>query len=260
VFVGDIHGCKNELDALLKKVHFDPATDHLIATGDIIAKGPDSKGVVELLRKLNASCVRGNHEDRLLLVAEDLRSTSLQGKGGDGQHKSFKADDSERELIMSLDNDQLEWLRSCPVILHVGEMKAFGGDVVVVHAGLVPGLSLTNQDPASVMNMRVVDLGTHVPSKAHERKGSVPWYKLWNKFQQLIPAQQRISRLKGGKSGFSGKQTTVIYGHDSKKGLQIHKYTKGLDTGCVKGEKLTALVADAAGKQQIVQVQSKCKG
>lgn len=262
IFVGDIHGCKKELEDLLKKVHFDPLTDHLIATGDIVMKGPDTLGVIDLLRGYKASCVRGNHEDRLLLVAEDLKSTSLrsnknQGTGADIGHEaeSFKADNQERTLAMSLSAEQLAYLNACPVILRVGELKAFGGEAVVVHAGLVAGLPLEDQDPASVMNMRVVDLNTHVPSKSHEKEGSIPWYTLWKKHQQLAPAQQHLAQLReSGKWDTSVKHTTVIYGHDAKKGLQINKYTKGLDTGCVRGGKLTALVVDDKGHQSVIQV------
>lgn len=47
---------------------------------------------------------------------------------------------------------------------------------------------------------------------------------------------------------------TVIYGHDSTSSLSIRTYTKGLDTGCVKGGKLTALVIEEGGKQSLVQV------
>lgn len=36
--------------------------------------------------------------------------------------------------------------------------------------------------------------------------------------------------------------STVIYGHDSRRGLQLRRWTKGLDTGCVKGGRLTALI------------------
>lgn len=39
VVVGDVHGCKEELEQLLKKVDFREGKDHLILTGDIIAKG-----------------------------------------------------------------------------------------------------------------------------------------------------------------------------------------------------------------------------
>jgi len=39
IFVGDVHGCKEELEALLEKVDFQEDNDHLVLTGDIIAKG-----------------------------------------------------------------------------------------------------------------------------------------------------------------------------------------------------------------------------
>lgn len=50
---------------------------------------------------------------------------------------------------------------------------------------------------------------------------------------------------------------TVIYGHDAKTGLKIRTYTKGLDSGCVKGGKLTALIIEDGGKQSLVQVNCK---
>ena len=53
--------------------------------------------------------------------------------------------------------------------------------------------------------------------------------QLWNKYQTLLPTYQR---------------STVIYGHDSRLGLQLKPYSKGLDTGCVKGGQLTAMVID----------------
>ena len=64
------------------------------------------------------------------------------------------------------------------------------------------------------------------------------------------------------KTGESGKSpesqmTTVIYGHDSQSSVALGKYTKGLDTGCVKGGKLSALIIEDGGKTSIKQV--KCK-
>lgn len=72
--------------------------------------------------------------------------------------------------------------------------------------------------------------------------------QLWNKYQALLPTAQR---------------STVIYGHDSRRGLQLHAYTKGLDTGCVNGGKLTALVIDNnvnGGEASTVSVQCKDYG
>lgn len=53
------------------------------------------------------------------------------------------------------------------------------------------------------------------------------------------------------------KTMTVIYGHDARSGLSIEKHTKGLDSGCVKGNQLTALVIEDCGKQSLVHV--KCQ-
>lgn len=66
--------------------------------------------------------------------------------------------------------------------------------------------------------------------------------QIWNKYQSLLP---------------KGERATVIYGHDSHRGLQLEKYSKGLDTGCVKGGQLTALVISSDPKPQIVSVNCK---
>jgi len=132
-------------------------------------------------------------------------------------------------------------LQRCPVILRVGPIPAYngGGEIIVVHAGLAPGVELDRQDPFLVMNMRTIDLMSRVPSE--ERTGE-PWENLWNHHQSHIhPPSER---------------TTIIYGHDSKRGLNIQKYSKGLDSSCLKGGELTALVIDEHGSQKIVSV--KC--
>ncbi len=53
--------------------------------------------------------------------------------------------------------------------------------------------------------------------------------QIWNAAQERLPPDLR---------------TTVIYGHDARRGLNLQPYTKGLDTGCVKGGPLTALVIE----------------
>lgn len=261
VFVGDIHGCKDELVMLLEQVNFNPKHDHLVTTGDMIDKGPDSLGVIDLLRGMNASCVRGNHEDRVLLTRHGLQHMLTAPTGVEESSKSPKEDDAERNLARSLSRQQAAYIQSCPVILKVGDISSFRGEVVVVHGGLVPGVPLENQDPSSAMTMRVIDLGTHLPSRDHERRHSIPWAQLWNKVQKLIPNAnsrhgQGTARLQQSKK-LPRKHTTVIYGHDSKRGLQLKQWTKGLDSGCVKGGKLSALVLSDNGKQNLVQV--KCR-
>ncbi|RMZ79657.1 hypothetical protein DV738_g3152, partial [Chaetothyriales sp. CBS 135597] len=254
IFVGDIHGCKNELLSLMDKVKFKPETDHLIAVGDVVNKGPDSVGVIDYLMANNASCVRGNHEDKLLLMANDVMSSSLRSHNGKGYHVGKPKDtDPLAKLIRQLSHEQLGWLQSLPVILKVGNVKGIG-DMLVVHGGLVPGVPLQDQDPFSVMNMRTIDLVTHVPSKFHEQEGSVPWFRLWSRYQTSIQAHRQWKIATGRHNTDMEAPALVVYGHDAKLGLQTGKYYRGLDSACVAGGSLTALVLSANGKQEIEQV------
>lgn len=193
---------------LLSEVQYEARTDHLIFAGDFISKGPSSRAVVELAMSAHASCVRGNHEDRVLLAYRDMFSHRLtqeqkQTRTAKGKSKEKKPDppapgmpddmiqnESEtpdlvedvfehgdavnRELAKAFSKAQIDWMAACPVILDIGQIKGMG-DVHVVHAGLVPGVRLERQDPMGVMHMRTIDLDTHVPSSSGE---GVPWFKV----------------------------------------------------------------------------------
>jgi len=121
------------------------------------------------------------------------------------------------------------------VILRVGTVPHLG-NVVAVHAGLVPDTPLEKQDPFHAMNMRTIDLKTRIPSSKHK---GMPWEKFWNHQQKKLSKEER---------------TTIVYGHNRKRGLNIQDYSFGLDTGCVNGGHLTALVVDAKGETEIVSV------
>ncbi|KPM40453.1 hypothetical protein AK830_g6111 [Neonectria ditissima] len=152
IIIGDIHGMLDPLNALLKKTAFDPVHDHVIAVGDIVNKGPKSAECVARLMELNASSVRGNHEDRVLVawagfqqqegVEAYLDSDTFQVKRGES---------NDLKTARSLNETQIQWLRNLPVILTIESMSMY-----IVHAGLVPGVPLHSQDPWAVMNMRTM--------------------------------------------------------------------------------------------------------
>ncbi len=69
--IGDIHGCLDELKVMLAEIDRDieqQGKPHkLIFVGDYIDRGPDSMGVIELIRKrTDTECLMGNHEDMML--------------------------------------------------------------------------------------------------------------------------------------------------------------------------------------------------
>ncbi|EQL33003.1 hypothetical protein BDFG_04901 [Blastomyces dermatitidis ATCC 26199] len=258
IVIGDVHGCLDELESLLQKAEFDPKNgDHLIFTGNLIAKGPKSTGVVDLARKYRASCVRGNHEDRVLLTRRDIKATGPSRNERSSNNEPDQADhdiepgNRERALARELSDEQAGWLDACPVILKVGSIKGMG-EVVVVHGGLVAGVELESQDPSTVMSMRTIDLSSHIPSASSK---GVSWTKLFNKHQSIL-AVSRESASAGEKDRYS-PSTTVIYGNDPRRSPALEKYTKGLDTGCVKGGKLSAMIIGDGGITRIESV--KCK-
>ena len=186
--------------ALLTEVSYNAAHDHLVFTGDMVSKGPSSASVIKLAMSMKASCVRGNHEDRILLAHRDINSHSISlaslnrkkprqeglNSGGSTQlspEKTFldaelfpHGNSLDRDLARSFSQEQIDYMASCPVILRLGQVSGMG-EVQVVHAGLVPGVKLERQDPVGVMNMRTIDLDTHVPSRG---ANGTPWNKVFN--------------------------------------------------------------------------------
>ena len=187
---------------LLSEVQFEARTDHLIFAGDFLSKGPSSSAVIDLAMSAKASCVRGNHEDRILLAYRDMYSHRLTEEQKEfkkskaptppapGMPENMIQNDDEvpnlvdesfehgnavdRELAGNLTKKQMDWTAKCPVILDVGPINGLG-HLHVVHAGLIPGVRLEKQDPMGVMHMRTIDLDTHVPSSSAE---GMPWFKV----------------------------------------------------------------------------------
>lgn len=183
------------VQALLTEAQYETRTDHIIFAGDMVSKGPSSSAVVDLAISARASCVRGNHEDRVILTYRDLSIRSKKSgppapgiPEGSAEEEKLPEDDGQDEeyeelarldaydikIARQLNKKHIDYLSQCPVILDVGNVPGIGG-LHVVHAGLIPGVGLEQQDPIGVMHMRTVDLETHVPSSSG--KGT-PWFKV----------------------------------------------------------------------------------
>jgi len=224
VIVGDVHGCRVELEALLAETQWAEGVDRLFFVGDLVARGPDSRGVLRLVEKLGGRAVRGNHEDKLLSLrgggstpppARDRSRT--QTAGLQGEHE---------RLASQLSGEDWQFLERMPLWIDLSEHG-----MRLVHAGVVPGQPIERTPPRALLTIRALD----APGSWSDDKDRRP---LWGE-QYLGPPH-------------------VVFGHNALFSPQLHSWATGIDTGCVYGGRLTALVLeerqsvprgiDAAGK------------
>lgn len=264
ILIGDIHGQKKELQALLRKVKYNKKRDHLLVLGDFISKGPDSLGVVDELIDLGAKCIMGNHEYYVLQYYAKYHGLDDPHFVKDGKKRPHNAfadgyeQDPEFQLARKLQPQQVEFINNCPVMYSFGKVpvhskKTIGsqktGNGVAVHAGLRwdSTRDLNDQDPLECLQMRSY-IGPHYNETTDDpsEEGAVSWSKIWNeKHEDSLRKDDYV----------------VYYGHDARRGLKLKPWSKGLDAGCVKGDDLAAIVIwkekTAKGplyKEQVVKV------
>ena len=124
--IGDIQGCADSFNALLKEIRFNADADRLWLAGDLVARGPDSLAVLRQVKAMgdNVRVVLGNHD--LHLLAGWYGFSPIKKK--DGTAPIIEAKDG-KELI--------DWLRRQPLFLDIPEHQA-----VLTHAGIAPCWSL----------------------------------------------------------------------------------------------------------------------
>ena len=128
--IGDIHGCAATLRRLVDGTLRPSPDDRIYLLGDLIDRGPDSKGVLDFIfelrgRGLSVSSVRGNHEEMCLQAGDDLYCLELWiANGGLATLESFQAAD-----LGDIPRLYRDLLGSLPLYILLD-------DFVIVHAGL----------------------------------------------------------------------------------------------------------------------------
>ena len=211
IVIGDVHGCADELDELLGNVGVGD-DDDLLFVGDLVVRGPKPAEVLALIRRHGGRAVRGNHAHRL------LRWRALHGAAG-GATDDLTALDRRvieskalRRTAAEIDERGWELIASLPLWLDV-----HGGRLRVVHGGVVPGVPIDEQAERHLLYLRGID-DDGTPTERRD-DGTV-----WGALYEGPPH--------------------VVFGHNARSEPQLHPWATGLDTGCVYGGALTALVLD----------------
>ena len=217
--VGDIHGCRSELETLLDRLGYrldrdaqgravdavHPEGRTAVFVGDLVDRGPDTPGVLRLVMGMvaagHALCVPGNHENKLVRHMDGRKVTVSHGL---------------QESIDQLAAEPEEFRAEVRAFMRdlVSHYLLDGGDLVVCHAGL--------------------------PEKYHGRNsGRVRSHALYGETtgetdEYGLPVRYPWAEEYRGKA-------LVVYGHTPTPTASFVNNTICLDTGCVFGGHLTAL-------------------
>jgi bis(5'-nucleosyl)-tetraphosphatase (symmetrical) len=245
--VGDIQGCFDTLQRLLRRICFRPEVDRLWLVGDLVNRGPRSLEVLRWARGLGAaaSVVLGNHDLHLLARAAGVAPARRR----DTLDPVLAADD--RETL-------LDWVRARPLLHREG-------DRVLVHAGLLPRWSVEDAEElarGAEGALRGADwagflrkVGTGAGGGPAARGESLA-------SAAAVLTSVRVCRPDGSADeGYTGRPgdapegllpwfdvpgrrsagNTVVFGHWAALGLRNEPEVVALDTGCVWGGALTAV-------------------
>ncbi|ROR44352.1 polynucleotide kinase-phosphatase [Kitasatospora cineracea] len=217
--VGDIHGCRSELETLLGRLGYRIARDEqgravdaahpegrtAVFVGDLVDRGPDTPGVLRLVMGMvetgHALCVPGNHENKLGRWMGGRKVTVSHGLQESIDQLSAESDEFRARVR--------EFMRGL-----VSHYLLDGGALVVCHAGL--------------------------PEKYHGRaSGRVRSHALYGDTtgetdEYGLPVRYPWAEEYRGRA-------LVVYGHTPVPVASFLNNTICLDTGCVFGGSLTAL-------------------
>ncbi|MBB3167274.1 symmetrical bis(5'-nucleosyl)-tetraphosphatase [Simiduia aestuariiviva] len=265
--VGDIQGCYDPLQRLLKDVSFDPARDRLWVAGDLINRGPQSLEVLRYLRGLGDALVvvLGNHDLHFLAVAEGVRKPS-------------KSDTLEAVLAAPDLPDIVQWLRRQP-LLHCDKVLGYA----LVHAGIPPQWSLKKALKRAAEVEQVLQSGDYRRFlKAMYGNEPAGWRKGLRGMKRLRVITNYLTRMRfcdpAGQLDLTNKSAPhavnlgyapwfalenrktrgerIIFGHWAALEGQVSEADVfALDTGCVWGGCLTLMRLEDQARFQV-----QCKG
>lgn len=187
IVVGDIHGCYDELMALMEKVELQD-NDRVVAVGDLITKGPKSREVLEhFISDKRFRSVIGNH---------DL----IMRRRWNGEDVELKAVQKETNKELKADRDTFTiFLNSLPFIIELENH-------LVVHAGIRPQVALHSQTTGDLTRLRTLG-----PDR--ESGEGTPWYHVYHGEKTVLFGHWPAPEPRRGPSAI-GLDTGCVYGYN----------------------------------------------
>jgi diadenosine tetraphosphatase ApaH/serine/threonine PP2A family protein phosphatase len=254
IFIGDVHGCREELSELLREALLGtPGEDRVVFVGDLVDKGPDSLGVLRdaqrILRTFPGSVVvSGNHEEKALRFKLSGKLDAFMD-GHEGRKWVYEATDSDWEFIASMPltwNDDTLGIR-------------------VVHGGLFPVLLQAHPDVFDKIEARG-DKWRKGGGKALNRARRMLRVRYVGGDHREEKRRGAMLALGENEPGdpfwaetYNGTQGHIVYGHSPwlSGEVRIDPFAVGIDTAAVFGGKLTALIVGSDKSRSFVSVDAE---
>ncbi len=221
IVIGDLHGCLAEAEELLDKCQV-TVNDRVILLGDLVDRGPDSAGCVDLAMRLEArqsapACILGNHEEKMIFYQDIERQ-----KG----HVNIQIP-THIDTRMQLKPEHYDYFRRLPKFIRLPEYNA-----VCVPAGVWPGRPIEEQTDRHLLHIQAINpydkWGNLHRHKDAERSlwsskcpPDEPGWAFWTKF-------------------WTGPEK-IIFGHSVLNKPLVTEHVIGLDGGGCFGLELWAL-------------------
>jgi len=212
--IGDVHGTIKEFLELLSKLNHE-SLDEIWHVGDLLDRGPDSGAVVQVCVERGIKGVLGNHESSVLARRESILKGNVP--------KKYTEKD---RTINSIRPQDWSYLESLP-LLHIFDDI----NTVIVHGGLVNKIPLYKQ-PFGVCHLQMI--------QPFAMDGRTRW---WG-YDAVREKSEEESRSEGWVRWYEcyDHEQIVAYGHSVYEKPFEYGNTIGIDTGCVFGGELTALI------------------
>jgi bis(5'-nucleosyl)-tetraphosphatase (symmetrical) len=234
--IGDIHGCYDELQSLHQKAvmeHNDGITfQYVISVGNLVNKGPKTTD--------RWFTVRGNHEDWAVEAAV-------------GDEVQLSKNKYQFVINNGLTDEYLKWMSELPCSIRIpgsllGDDEV---DTVIVHAGLIPVVAREEQTIQTMVTIRKNYVIDNKSGKSH--------------YSYSKKNEKRNSSILGKRYPWASVRKgpyRVIFGHDSRRGLQRcdenDDWAIGLDTGVCYGKKLTGIILPERKLVQVDAIEAHC--
>ena len=209
IIYGDIHGCLDEFKALREKLK-PTAHDREIIIGDILDKGPFCVETLRYAQEENIECLMGNHEYQYhRFHKHHLRELES------GKKNPMSFGETKMQIFEHLEKRDFDYIASMPFFIKIDALT-------LLHAGITNDIDLEDAKKRKlerILYIRSIDSA----GKQLSLSDATDKHQLWSEV-------------------YDGEQGFIVYGHNNFKEVRVDEYAIGIDTGCVYGNTLSAIV------------------